>query len=202
MRILLYGATGMVGSRIAAEAVSRGHELTAASRSGTEVDGAESSPAADFMDFATYSELVVDHDVVVLAVPPDRSGGSHEPFLAAHRHIARSMSPARVVVVGGAGASLVDGVRLLDAPGFPDQLKPEASAMAAVYDAYAAAEFLDWTMPVPAPVIEPGARTGTYRLDGDSPAGEHVSAEDFAVAVLDEIEEHDHTNRRFTVADA
>jgi len=59
---------------------------------------------------------------------------------------------------------------------------------------------VDWTFLSPAPVIQPGRRTGTYQTGADSPAGESISAEDYAVALIDEIEKPAHRRRRFTVA--
>ena len=67
-------------------------------------------------------------------------------------------------------------------------------------DLYRAAEGLDWTMLAPAPVIAPGERTGRYTVELDVPAGDQVSAEDFAVALVDELERPAHRGERFTVA--
>jgi len=59
---------------------------------------------------------------------------------------------------------------------------------------------VDWTFISPAPVIEPGQRTGFYKAGADSPAGESISAEDYAVALIDEINQPAHRRQRFTVA--
>jgi putative NADH-flavin reductase len=199
MKIAVYGATGMVGREIAAEAVARGHEVTAVSRGGADVPGA-SARAAELGDLATYKQLAGAHDAVVFSVAPPRNGDSHAAFVDAHEAISETLVPARVFVVGGAGATEVDGVQLKDLPGFPDAYRPEAVSMAEVLEAYNSASGLNWTMLAPAPRIAPGERTGTYRLGVDSPAGDAVSTQDFAVAVLDELEAPKHENRRFTVA--
>lgn len=199
MKIALYGASGMVGSEIAAEALRRGHDITAVTRSGSAVDGA-TVRAAELADLDTFHEVAAAHDAVVLSVSPDRTGGPHEPLLAAHRAIAASSVPARVFVVGGAGALEVDGVQLKDLPGFPDAYLAEATTFAQVLESYRGAAGLDWTMLAPAPVIAPGQRTGDFKLGLDSPVGDSISTQDFAVAVLDELEEPKHRNRRFTVA--
>jgi putative NADH-flavin reductase len=199
MKIAVYGATGMVGSQIVAEALSRGHRVTAVTRTGSEVEGA-AARAADLGDIKSYKEIAGEHDVVVLTIPPSRTGESHEPFIAAHEDIAETLVKARVFIVGGAGATEVNGVQLKDSEGFPEAYKPEAEAMSRVLDAYRDASGVNWTMLAPAPMIAPGTRTGEYKLGADSPAGDSISTQDFAVAVLDELENPRHENRRFTVA--
>ncbi|SEM86821.1 NAD(P)-dependent oxidoreductase [Cryobacterium luteum] len=199
MNIAIYGATGMVGSQITAEALRRGHSVTAISRGGTAVDGT-TAVAANLSDSAAFGAIAGAHDVVVLSVAPDRTGGSHDPFLAMHRAIVAAPSTSRLLVVGGAGALSVDGVQLKDMPEFPAEYHAEASTFSAVLDLYRASTDLDWTMLAPAPQIMPGERTGHYVLGVDSPAGSEISTQDFAVAALDELETPAHERRRFTVA--
>lgn len=198
MRIVLYGATGMVGSALAAEALRRGHDLTAVSRRGTEVEGAV-AVAAEIADTERLLELAQDADAVVLSVPPDRTGGSAEPMVEAHRQLIAVRPTARLVVVGGAGSLKVGDGLLLDSPSFPAAARPEAEAFTTILGDYQASEGLDWTFVSPSPVIAPGEATG-YVLGDEEPAGDHVSTADFAAAILDELEQPAHTNRRFTVA--
>ena len=199
MKIAIYGATGMVGSQLAAEALHRGHEVTAVTRSGTAVDGA-AAVAAELSDAAAYRQLGKEHDVVVISVPPSRTGGDHQEYLDAFEEITETLIPARLLVIGGAGATEVDGVRLLHTAGFPEEYKAEAATAAEVYDMFTSVSGITWTVAAPAPEIAPGTRTGSYVLGTDSPAGPFVSTQDFAVAVLDEIENPMHANRRMTVA--
>ena len=199
MQIAVYGATGMVGSEITAEALRRGHQVTAVSRSGTALEGT-AARTADLGDAAEFARIAGDHDLVVVSVAPDRAGNTHESYLKAHRSIAASKAPARIFVIGGAGALEIDGVQLKDTPGFPLDYKAEAETMTKVLDAYREAEDLDWTMLAPAPQITPGERTGSYTLGTDSPAGHRISTQDFAVAALDEIESARHRKQRFTAA--
>ena len=201
MKIAVFGATGMVGSRVAAEAVARGHEVTGISRRGGEVPGGESR-AGDLGDAETVREVAAANDVVVLATVPSRMGGDHEGWLEAVRTALANVGPTRVVMVGGAGSlELRDGTRLVDAPGFPEEYKPEGQTMAAALDIFRSApESVDWTFLCPAPAIMPGERTGTYRVGQDAPVGDEISAEDFAVALVDEIERPAHRRVRFTVA--
>jgi len=192
MKIALFGATGMVGSRIAREAEGRGHQVTALSR----------STGADMADAATVREAADGHDVVVSATGPSRTGEPHELWLASVSTLIDHAGDARVLFVGGAGSLLTpDGTRLLDTEGFPQEYKAEATSGAAALELFRAApESLDWTFLSPAPVIAPGDRTGTYATALDTPAGDFVSAEDYAVALVDELEQPQHRRQRFTVA--
>jgi putative NADH-flavin reductase len=194
MKIAVFGATGMVGSRIAHEAEGRGHEVTALSR----------STGADIADANIVRQVGDTHDVVVSATGPSRTGESHEPWLASVSTLIDNVGATRVVFVGGAGSLLTpDGTRLLDTDGFPDEYKAEATSGAAALELFRAAPAsVDWTFLSPSPVIAPGERTGSYATALDTPAGDFVSAEDYAAALVDEIEEPQHRRQRFTVASA
>ena len=203
MQIAVFGATGMVGSEITAEALRRGHEVTAISRHAVRIPGESAAAvlAADLADSDAVARIAAGHDVVVLAAGPSRTGGDHQKWLDAISSALKVMGSTRVFVVGGAGALLVNGQRLMDAPDFPPEYLAEAKTMAALYDLVKAApQTLDWTMQAPAPEIGPGERTGQYRTADDSPAGGHISSQDFAVAALDEIERPAHRRSRYTVA--
>ncbi|MGO4384393.1 NAD(P)-dependent oxidoreductase [Specibacter sp. RAF43] len=203
MKIAVFGATGMIGSQVAAEAVSRGHEVTAVSRSGRTVAEAPAAlaVAADLADGASVASLAASHDAVVLATGPSRTGGDHRVWLAALDAALANVGDTRTLVVGGAGALMVGDQRLVDLPGFPDAYKPEALTLAAAYDALLELpESVNWAMQAPAPAIAPGERTGVYVLGGNSPAGDTISTQDFAVALLDELETPRHIRARYSVA--
>lgn len=200
MKIAVYGATGMVGRQVVAESLGRGHEVTAISRSLAKVPGARDL-RADLADAKTFTEVAKDHDVVVLATGPSRTGGNHDEWLTAMSAAYANASGTRLLVVGGAGALEVDGVRLVDTAEFPEAYKAEALTLAAAYDAIKKAPAdLDWTMLAAAPMIQPGERTGQYVTALDSPAGSSISTQDYAVAMLDEIERPAHRRARFTAA--
>jgi putative NADH-flavin reductase len=198
MKIVVYGATGMAGSQVTQAALARGHEVTAVSRRGADVTGA-TALAADIIDTDTFVALAADADAVVVAIPPDRTGGPAEPMVDAHRRIIAAHPAARLLVVGGAGSLSVGDGLLVDAPGFPDAYKPEAKAFTIILDDYRASSGLDWTLVSPSPMIAPGERTG-YVLGTDSPVGDSVTTSDFADAILDELETPAYKGRRFTVA--
>ena len=200
MKIAVYGATGMVGSQIVNESLTRGHHVTAISRKRADVAGTQSR-SADLADARTFAEISETHDAVVLATGPSRTGGDHNEWLSAMRAAYSSAGDTRLLIVGGAGALEVDGVRLVDTPGFPEAYKAEALTLAAAYEAVNdSPSNLDWTMLAPAPLIQPGERTGKYSIAKDSPAGASISTQDYAVAMLDEIENPAHRRIRFTAA--
>lgn len=200
MKIAVVGATGMIGSRVVAEAAGRGHDVVALSRKGQAVEGAAESRALDLNDTAALATTIADADATVIAVSGARSGGTDDEVFAAHRDLIAAAPEGRVLVVGGAGSLEVDGVRLKDTPGFPDFILAEATTFSNVLDQYRASEGLDWTVLCPAPMIAPGERTGAYRVGGDSVIGDSISAENFAVALVDELETSAHRGARFTVA--
>jgi hypothetical protein len=202
MKIAVYGATGMVGSEIVAEAARRGHEVTALSRKGTEVEGAAVVRAADLGDVETYRSIAEENDAVVLATSPNRTGGSREPYLAAHRAVAEIPTDARIYLVGGfGGLQAPDGSRIKDLPDFPAEYKAESDV---VFEAYQAlrdsSAGLDVTVHAPAAVIQPGERTGKYTTAVGVPAGDFISAQDYAVAALDELESPQFRGTIFTAA--
>lgn len=213
MRILLLGATGMIGSRVAAESLRRGHEVTAVSRSGAlpPGDGAGLVPvAADAREPGAVARLATGHDVVVSALAPPRDGTPPvRPFLALVRAVfdgVREAGVRRLLLTGGAGTLRSGpGTELMDSVGFPEHLKPEAAAYRDALALCRTVVDVDWTCLSPPLEIGPGERTGTFRVGGDAllaDASGHsrISAEDFAVALLDEAEHDAHPRARFTVA--
>ncbi|MCQ4084983.1 NAD(P)H-binding protein [Streptomyces sp. RB6PN25] len=213
MKILLFGATGMIGSRIAAEVLRRGHEITAATRSGKApgLDDAKAAVvSADVSDAGKVAELATGHDAVVSAIAPPRDGSEPSgPLLAAYRALIeglRSSGVRRVVVVGGAGSlQVAPGQALVDSPGFPDAYKGEALAHREVLTLFRGVDDLDWTYLSPAAEIAPGERTGVFRTGGDQLLADaeghsRISAEDYAVALVDEVEKGEAVHRRITVA--
>ena len=212
MDIVVFGATGMMGSRIAAEAASRGHNVTAVSRSGRAPEGVAGQVTAavgDASDPGQVAELVKGADVVASALVPPRDGTDplaplvqlYTDFLSG----VREGGAPRTVIVGGAGTLLVaPDTRLCDLPDFPAMYKPEALAHGAVLDALRADPTLPtWTYISPAPEVGPGERTGAFRLGvGDQilPDASSISAEDYAVAFVDELESGAHPRQRLSVA--
>jgi hypothetical protein len=156
----------------------------------------------------TVATAAVDHDVVVSAYGPGK-GDANLEVKAAHALIEAltRVEPIRLIAVSGAGSLEVKpGVQLVDAPDFPAEWKAIALAHRDALEVFrkaGMAEF-DWTAISPAALIAPGTRTGHYRtgtdeLLVDDTGKSYISAEDFAVAVVDEIEKPQFQGQRFTV---
>ena len=213
MKIALLGATGMIGSRITVEALDRGHEVTAITRSGLAPEDGNprlTAVAADATDLERTAELVAGHDVVASALVPARDGSDpREPFTALYDDVLRAVRQSgvrRIVIVGGAGTLLVGpGKMLLNAPDFPSAYQGEALAHHDLLTRLRDLDDLVWTYISPAPEIAPDVRTGTYRIGGDflltavDDTG-FISAEDYAIAFVDELESAEHPNERISVA--
>jgi uncharacterized protein len=209
--IVLLGATGMIGQRILAEALSRGHQVTAVTRETSRTGEHRQNldyRVGDIFKPETIAAAAVDHDVVVSAYGPG-AGDASLVVKAAHSLIEAltRVEPIRLIVVSGAGSlELKPGLQLVDTPDFPAAWKPVALAHREALDVFRKAGFaeFDWTAASPSAVIEPGTRTGKYRtaldqLIVDAQGNSRISAEDFAVAVVDEIEKPKFDGKRFTV---
>lgn len=203
MKIAVYGATGQVGGPIVAEAARRGHQVTAVSRrrpTGTLPRGAtwKQGDATD----PTEAASMTTPDAVVIAFGPSRDPATpNADFFDQFTGFLFSLAGTRVLVVGGAGSLLDEkGTRLLDAPSFPDDYRPEALAHAQILDHLRTAEDIEWTYLSPAPQLTSGPRTGRYITGGDHPAGPSISISDLAIAVVDELEQDRHRRSRWTAA--
>ena len=201
MKIAVYGATGMIGSRIVAEALGRGHEVIGITRSGGDLPAGVEAVQGNAGDAELTTRIATDADVVLSAIGPSRTGGDRREYLADLANLVATLDGKRILVIGGAGSLLIGDQRLVDTPEFPDIYKAEALVAAEALDYFRAlGDDVNWTFISPAPVIAPGERTGIFTLGTDSPAGDSVSAEDFAVALIDEIEKPAHLRQRFTLA--
>ncbi|MBB5116902.1 hypothetical protein AF335_24030 [Streptomyces eurocidicus] len=200
VKLTVLGATGMAGSRVVAEALTRGHAVTAVARSHDEQAPARDGLRRVSADVATAVSGLLDGADVVVSALPARTVLPLLPELVA------AAGGARLVFVGGAGSlRLPNGERVIDQPGFRDEWKPEASAHVELLDALRALpEGVDWTFLSPSALFLPGERTGTFRLGGedllaDAEGASRISGEDYAVALLDEVETPAHRRARFTV---
>jgi len=215
MRIALVGATGLVGSKVLAEAVERGHGVVAIARNASKVPVSESVTAVSADAEAGIEPGVFEGlDVVVTTFNPGWGVEDlYQRTLNGQLAIERGVVAAgvqRLFVVGGAGSLLApDGSQLVDGPAFPDAFRPGASAVRdyLTHLRTEAPTGVTWTFLSPA--VEFGnpqvaGRTGQYRVGGDTPVFDaegrsRISAEDLAVAIVDELEQGAHPNQRFTV---
>lgn len=210
MDIALIGATGFVGHALLDELLSRGHSVRALQR-----DPAKLAPrpglsarAVDVMSPGALAAELQGVDAVVSAFNAGWANPNlHDDFLRGSDAIALAAREAgvRLVAVGGAGSLFIaPGQQLVDSPAFPAEWKAGAlAAREALNRLRADTSGLDWTFVSPAMHLEPGERTGQFRLGGEEPVfdakGEsRISVGDLAAAIVDELETPRHRRQRFT----
>lgn len=212
MKIALIGATGYVGAALLEEALNRGHQVTALVRHPEKLPSHErlSAVRADVHEVATLAEQLRGHDAVLSAFNPGWGRADiREQFIAGSQAIVtatKAAAVARLLVVGGAGSLYVaPGKQLIDSAGFPAEYKEGAEGARQALNQLRDETDLQWTFLSPAAHLEPGPRTGQFRLGGDDlllSDGQpgHISVADLAVALLDETEQPQHIRQRFTLA--
>jgi hypothetical protein len=200
MNVALIGATGNAGSRILAELANRGHTVTAIVRNPAQVLSLPGVTATkgDANDQAGLADLLKGHDAVISSVM----------FIASNPAkligAVQASGVKRYLVVGGAGSlEVAPGLKVVDTPDFPAEYKAEALAGGVFLDALRGNNDLDWTFLSPSAMFVPGERTGKFRLGTDqllvNEAGSSISFEDYAIALVDELQKPAHVRERFTV---
>ena len=201
MNIAIVGASGNVGIRLVDQALRRGHIVTAIGRDASKL---ALQPGLTFVtgDANKPGDLapkLAGHDVVISSVAFRLS----DPALLIDA--VRTSGVKRYLVVGGAGSLWAKpGTLHFNTPHFPEFAREEATKGKVFLDALRAVEGLDWTMLSPSALFTAGERTGVFRLGGDTlltgaDGKSWISYEDFAIAMLDEIETPKHIRQRFTV---
>lgn len=214
MRIVVFGVTGNIGQRIAREALDRGHEVVGVVRDPTRArspDARVRLVRGDATDAGSVAAAARGADAVVSAISPRPGTTGSAPSLAdAARGLIAGLKEAgvkRLLVVGGAGSlEVAPGKMLMDLPEFPAAYMGEAvEGRDALAVFRAEGDGVDWTFLSPAAEIGPGERTGRYRTTvdaflADGQGRSFITYEDYAVAVLDELENPQNRGRRFGVA--
>ncbi len=207
MNVVLFGASGMVGSRILAELLQRGHHVTAVTRNPEKINAAGAKTVrGDITDAASVAAVTQGADAVISAyAPPPTAVETLAPATHALLAGVAHAGVTRVLVVGGAGSlEAAPGIQLVDTPNFPEQWKAIARAHRDILPILRASN-LDWTCLSPAALIQPGERTGKFRLGTtklvvDAKGESRISAEDFAIVLVDELEQPKHLRQQFTAA--
>lgn len=205
MNIVLYGATGRAGSCVLKELVSRGHRVTAVARNADKIPDGVARVSDDMSSVDRIVQVVSGADAVVSAYAPPRDDtnqliGVTERLISA----VRKVGAGRLMVVGGCGSlEFSPGVTVLKSGFWPEAYVPIAISHMKALAALKASD-INWTYFSPPMMIEPGARTGKFRLGGDSlikddQGKSRVSFEDYAVALVDELERPTHERARFTI---
>ena len=200
MKVALIGASGQAGSRILAELARRGHSVTGIARHPEKIAAAPGVTAkkGDVYDKDGLAALLKGHDVVISSVHFTAS----DPDILIEA--VRAAGVKRYIVVGGAGSlEVAPGVKLIDTPQFPAIYKEEAGKGGEFLGLLRQEKSLDWTFLSPSAMFVPGERTGKFRLGKDqlltNDKGSSISFEDYAIAMVDEIEKPAHSRQRFTV---
>jgi putative NADH-flavin reductase len=212
MKVALIGANGKIGSRIANELLNRGHHVTGIARKPETLTTANKHLTlvkADALNIDELSEALKGHDAVISAFGVDWTKPEtfhlFSDIAAAVIAASKKAGVKRLLNVGGAGSlEVAPGVQLVDTPEFPAMWKAGADAQRDSLEVFRKETELDWTFLSPAIIIEPGERTGKFRIAKDNPifdadGNSRITYDDYAVALVDELENPQFIKQRFTV---
>lgn len=205
MKIGIIAASGKAGHMIMEEALRRGHDVTAIVRHPSKINEDVKVLKKDLFDL-TRQDLQ-DFDVVVDAFKAP--AGEEIKFLTSTEHLVEILTgtTVRLFVVGGAGSLYVDDhiTHLYETPGFPEAFKPTSTMMGRGLEVLENQDQLNWTYISPAPNFKPtGDKKGHYTLGNemlmtDSEGKSEISYADYAVAMVDEIENNNHNREHLSV---
>jgi len=211
MKVVILGATGFVGIAILNEALDRGHTVLAIARNPEKLHPRDHliTKTVDVYHSDTLATLVQGYDAVISAFNPGWADPNiYDNQLRGTTSIISALKKAhikRVLWVGGAGGLEVkQGVRVVDAPEFPPQYKAGALATLNALEQLQDEPELEWSFLAPSAELKPGKRTGEFRLGKgkllvDENGHSSISVEDYAVAMINELENPAHVRERFTV---
>jgi uncharacterized protein len=206
MNVVLYGATGKSGIRILTELLARNQNVTAVARNPVGLPANVKTVKDDLSDVNKIASLISGSDAVISAYapPPDDTDqllGVTERLIEAVRKAGKNI---RLIVVGGAGSlEVAPGVTVLKSGHIPSEWVPIATSHQKALELLKQSD-INWTCFSPAGFFEPGKRTGKFRLDtdklvADAQGNSRISMEDYAIALVDELEKPAHERARFTI---
>lgn len=215
-KVVLIGASGFVGNAILNELLERGHKVTAVVRHPEKVKAENprlSVVGMDVEDSARLTDVCKGHDAVISAYNPGWGNPDmYEDTLRVYPEILKAVKASgtgRLLIVGGAGSLFVKpGLRLMDTGTLPEAWLPGVKSLAKFYlETLAHEQELDWVFFSPAANLgnlQPGVRTGKFRLGKDDlivdeKGDSFISVEDYAMAMVDELEQENHHKERFTI---
>ncbi len=210
MKVAIIGATGFVGSALLKEAVARGHAVTALVSQPSKVPASEKVVAvqADVLAEDDLASKLKGHDAIISAFSGHAQTdvlGYYVKGIESIVSAAKTAGVPRLLLVGGAGGlEVAPGVQLIDTPQFPAQWKATAEGARQAVNMLRRDEELDWTVLAPSAHLEAGERTGQFRLGkdallADAEGHSHISLPDYALAMINELEQPTHSRSRFTV---
>jgi uncharacterized protein len=205
VRVILYGATGNTGSRILKELTARGHDVTAVARNPEKLPRNVERKQGDLDNVDAIASAITGADAVVSAYAPPPQ--DTDQLVAVTERLIASVKKAgtpRLIVVGGAGSlEVAPGVTLIASGHLPAAWLPIAKSHEKALKLLQASN-INWTYFAPAAFFEPGERTGKFRLGtneliADEKGESRISMEDYAIALVNELEHPAHERARFTI---
>jgi hypothetical protein len=206
MKVILYGASGKAGSRILNELISRGHQVTAIVRSYGTLPVGVHALTGDLSNADNIAAAIAGADAVVSAYAPPQD--DTDQLLGVVERLIKAIETSgstRLIVVGGAGSlQVAPGITLLASGHLPGEWIPIATSHEKALELLKASA-IDWTYFSPAAFFGPGERTGKFRLGthnlvADETGNSKISMEDYAIALVDELEKPAHHRSQFTAA--
>ncbi len=202
--IALVGASGNIGTKITNELLDRGYNVTAICRNPDKLEDREgvTAVAGDLLEPQQLAEVLKGHDAVISAAP-FVTDASEKLFEAV-----RNSGVKRYLMVGGAASLLnAEGVKVwetLQDVGIPEPVLANIGEGMRAYDLIQQEDSLDWTFFSPAVMIGPGERTGKFRLGKDNVVADEngdskISYDDYAIALVDELDQGNSIKSRFTI---
>lgn len=212
LHIAIIGASGFIGTALTREALARGFKVRALVSRPQRMEAAANLEivGVDVMDTQALTQAIAGVDVVISAfsghAATDVAGYYLQGFASILDAVkAQTVAPRLLLVGGAASLQLPDGSLLLDSPNFPNEYRATAQGAYTALQILRAQTDLSWAYLSPAAVIFPGEQTGQFRLGGDqllmdANGDSRISTGDYAVALLDEVQQPQQHNRRFSVA--
>lgn len=211
--VVLIGASGFVGNAILNELLSRGHKVTAVVRNPEKINVSNSNleiAKADVADTNAMVGICRGKEAIISAYNPGWTNPDiYEETLRNYPLIleaAKRSGAKRLLCVGGAGTLFcAPGLRVVDSGAIPDAIMGGVKSLGEFYlNTLMNEKDIDWIFFSPAGTLEPGKRTGKFRLGKDDLIIDengisHISVEDYAVAMVDELENPKHHCERFTI---
>ena len=211
--VVLIGASGFVGTAILSELLNRGNKVTAIVRNPDKISISNSNLSvvkADVSDVESIAKVSEGKDAIISAYNPGWTNPNiYEDTLKNYPLIlqaAKQSGVKRLLIVGGAGTLFcAPGLRVVDSGAIPESIMGGVKSLGEFYlNTLMNEHDIDWVFFSPAGALEPGERTGKFRLGKDdlivdADGKSHISVEDYAVAMVDELEKPAHHQERFTI---
>ena len=211
--VLLIGATGFVGSAVMNELVERGHKVTAVVRNVEKIAKNDLVTAVkeDVANVEAIAKLAEGKDAIISAYNPGWTNPEIATLITENYpkilEAAKQSGVERLLIVGGAGTLFcAPGLRVVDSGVIPAEIMGGVRPLGDFYlNTLMNENNIDWIFFSPAGVFDQeGKKTGNYRLGKDdlivdAEGNSHISVQDYADAMVNELEKPAHHKERFTI---